>query len=419
MNEEKLKVCLLNDSFPPTIDGVANTVVNYASVINEHYGTPIVLTPKYPKVKDDYPYEVIRYPSLKTQKILGYRAGYPFSNRAFRKVKEAEVDIIHSHCPFISTMISRSLQRICDVPLVFTYHTKFDVEIQKLLGLKMLQKPAINIMVDNISACDEVWVVSEGAGKNLRSLGYQGDYRIMENGVDFPLGKTSDKFNDSIMKKYKIRPDAIKFLFVGRMRWYKGIELILNSLKRIKDIGIDFQMVFAGDGMDFADIKILTKKLDLLDKCIFTGAIIDREELRGIFSVCDLFLFPSLFDTNGIVVREAAACAVPSVLIGNSCASEGITDMETGFIIENSVESMVAKLKVLTEHPEYIKGVGENAQKNIYLSWDDAISKAVERYHVLIENYQPKTFKHTKQSSDKFYNFMNYFYDLRSKFYKN
>ena len=55
-----MKVCLSNDSFPPLIDGVANTVVNYATVIQKKYGSALVATPKYPGVKDDYPFTVLR-----------------------------------------------------------------------------------------------------------------------------------------------------------------------------------------------------------------------------------------------------------------------------------------------------------------------------------------------------------------------
>ena len=42
---EKVNVCLLNDSFPPLIDGVANAVVNYGEIIQEKYGNAIVATP--------------------------------------------------------------------------------------------------------------------------------------------------------------------------------------------------------------------------------------------------------------------------------------------------------------------------------------------------------------------------------------
>ena len=60
----ELNLCLMNDSFPPTIDGVANAVVNYAGHITASHGRCAVATPEYPDVTDDYPFPVIRYPSL-------------------------------------------------------------------------------------------------------------------------------------------------------------------------------------------------------------------------------------------------------------------------------------------------------------------------------------------------------------------
>ena len=78
---ENLHVCLINDSFPPTIDGVANAVVNYARVITEKRGEAAVLTPYYPEADDSgYPFRVLRYPSVDTRKLVGYRAGIPFSS---------------------------------------------------------------------------------------------------------------------------------------------------------------------------------------------------------------------------------------------------------------------------------------------------------------------------------------------------
>ena len=45
---EMLNVCLINDSFPPAIDGVANAVTNYARIIARDYGSPTVVTPGTP-----------------------------------------------------------------------------------------------------------------------------------------------------------------------------------------------------------------------------------------------------------------------------------------------------------------------------------------------------------------------------------
>ena len=70
-----MRVCLANDSFPPLIDGVSNTVVNYGNIIQSKYGAAIVATPRYPDVKDEYPFEVVRYASLNTVKLVGHRTG--------------------------------------------------------------------------------------------------------------------------------------------------------------------------------------------------------------------------------------------------------------------------------------------------------------------------------------------------------
>ena len=191
---EPYSISLLNDSFPPLIDGVANTVVNYARELTKLGDRAIVVTPEHPDADDSrFPFPVARYPSVDTRRLFGYLAGYPFSPETLRQLKEQKVDLLHSHCPVMSTILARSIRDVVDAPLVFTYHTKFDVDVAKLLRGRLLQESALYVLASNISACDEVWVVSHGAGENLRSIGYQGDYHVMENGVDMPRGRVSEE----------------------------------------------------------------------------------------------------------------------------------------------------------------------------------------------------------------------------------
>ena len=90
----KLNVCLINDSFPPAIDGVANAVTNYAKIIARDFGTPTVVTPWYPDADDTgYPFSVVRYPSVDMTKLVGYRAGLPFSPEIAAKLEKAGFDI--------------------------------------------------------------------------------------------------------------------------------------------------------------------------------------------------------------------------------------------------------------------------------------------------------------------------------------
>ncbi len=392
---EKLNVCLMNDSFPPVIDGVANTVVNYANIIKKDgLGYPFVVTPKVPDADDsDFDYPVIRYHSLNIGDFAGgYRAGVPFSGTTLVESLKQMPNIIHTHCPVISTMIARELRTKCDAPVVFTYHTKFDVDIAKAVKSKHLQADAAKIFVSNIAACDEVWVVSEGAGQNLKSLGYQGEYRVMNNGVDFPKGRATEEAVISAAKEFGVRDDVPILMFVGRLFWYKGIRIILDALKILQE-QMDFQMVFIGKGADEQEIKAYTTELGLDDKVLFTGPIYDREKLRAMNTRGDLFLFPSTYDTNGLVVREAAACGLPAIVIKDSCAAEGITDGRNGFFCEENAPSMASKLSEILKDMDHLHEVGQHAMDEIYISWQDAIHTAFERYHVIIENKKAGLYK--------------------------
>ena len=386
---EKRSICLINDSFPPVIDGVANAVTNYATVIQRDYGDATVVTPYYPDADDSvYPFPVLRYPSIDMTKLVGYRAGFPLSPELMEQVEGRHIDLIHSHCPVTSMVLARMLRQKLNVPLVFTYHTKFDIDIANAIHSKLLQEASIRLLVENISACDEVWTVSRGAGENLRSLGYQGNYIVMPNGVDFPAGRLGEDKVRAVGADLDLPEGVPLFLFVGRMMWYKGLRIILDALKQLKDEGQDFRMVFVGKGTDGDAIRAYAGELGLCDKVFFEAPCYDREVIRAWYCRADLFLFPSTFDTNGLVVREAAACGLASVLIAGSCAAEDVTDGQNGFFIEENADSMAAMLRRLIPQRELMRRVGENAQKEIYISWDDSIANACRRYEVVLDNFR-------------------------------
>lgn len=388
MSDKKLNVCLLNDSFPPLIDGVATTVINYARIIQNELGSATVVTPSYPGAEDNYDFPVVRYSSLSTEKQLGYRAGYPFSASILEAMKNEQFDIIHSHCPFSSTVFARNLKEKNGSPMIMTYHTKFDEDIKRILESPLLEPQITKFVVQNISVCDEVWTVSRGAGENLRSIGYEGDYVIMQNGVDFPKGKAADEDVDALRTTYELSAEIPLFLFVGRLFWYKGFHVLLDSLKLVKEQGIDFRMMIVGDGGDADAIKAEAERLGIMDKCIFPGAVNDRGELRVYYTAADLFVFPSEYDTNGIVVREAAACELPSLLIKGSCAAEDFTHYKDAIIVENNAEAISKELIYAAQHTDALVKLGESAMNDVYLSWEDAVKRAYERYQIVIDNFR-------------------------------
>lgn len=388
-----MKIGLFNDSFPPTIDGVANTVINYARILTDMNDAVTVVTPRYPHVEDDYPFEVYRYHSARFPGEMPYRVGNPFSPAAVRSVYKRKFDVMHVHSPWASSVFAHEVALLARkrIPTVLTYHTKFDVDIDRYLQNRQFKKIARRFVRTNVKYADEVWAVSQGTVSSLRTIGYQGDVIIMPNGTDFPRGKAPREDVAEIDRIFRTENEELVFLYCGRMMWYKNIQIILDSLKNIAAEGVPFKAFFVGDSPDRASIEAYARKQGLGDRTIFTGAITDRARVRAFFSRADLFLFPSTYDTSGLVVKEAAACGCASALIAGSCASEGVTDGETGLLSPTEdAEGFTKTILAAVRRPGFLKELGLAAQDKVYYSWEESVSAARVRYEKLAEDFQRK-----------------------------
>ena len=414
--KDKLRVVLLNDSFPPMIDGVANVILNYAEILTELGMDVLVATPDYPGVRDEYPFEVLRYKSLDTTKLVGYRTGYPFDEEMLRRIEEFMPDVIHTHCPVVSAILARVLRKITGAPMILTYHTKFDIELSKYIKSDVVRDAARVLLIENIAAADDVWVVSRGAGENLVSMGFEGRYTVMENGVDFPRGGVSPEEAERIDALHDLPAGVPVYLFVGRMMWYKGVRLILDALKRIREEGNDFRMIFIGDGAEKEEMIRYGEEAGLSDRLIFTGAVSDRSLLRAYFTRADLFLFPSTFDTNGIVVREAAACGLASVLVRGSCAAEGIEDGESGLLAEEDAASVAGILSRYAHDREGMRKLGENAMNEIYVPWRVSVERALLRYREVLAMDSRGELHNSDSSRENYFSFIRDIYERNERF---
>lgn len=389
--KKKLKVAIGTDAFPPTTDGISNVAQNYAYEINKGLGEAVVVTPKNPNQLDyRYDYEIFRYKSWWVPSKEGYSVGWPFKDELHQQIIDMNFDILHSHAPLATSYYFRRVVEKKPIPVVLTYHTKYEYDFDRRIPTKPARNFAYRFLLNNINAADEVWVTSNGTAESLRKVGYQGDYVVMPNGCDLPKMNVSDSDIAMIKRKHNIPENVPIFLYTGRMIWYKNIELILEACAKLKNDGKNFRLIMLGFGADENAIKRKINKIGLKDFVIWTGKILDRKEIQGYYGVADILLFPSVFDTNGLVVREAAACATPSLLVRDSCAAEGIADGKTGFLCMESAHSIASVLSSIMDNKELLKTVGLNAQNEIYISWEDAVKKAYDRYYVVIDNFNKK-----------------------------
>jgi len=396
-----MNVAIITDSFPPMMDGVSRSALGYAKALHEGgHGKSIVIAPRVPRLEYDYPFPVYAFPSIKVL-YDEYRAGHPFVPHLVRKLKAMNIDILHAHSPFISMTLARELRRYLKIPIVFTQHTKWDFDIAEAVSSKILQKRIERFAYSNLSRADDLWAVSRGAGEHLISRGYNGGYIVMPNGTDFPQCSIDSESLEQINIRYNL-PDGVPvLLFVGRMMWYKNVGLILDTLELLHKSQFDFRMFFVGDGEDLSEIKKKTEDKGLSGLVHFVGRVNDRKVLMSYFARSDLFVFLSTYDNAPLVIREAAACACPALVSYGSSTAEIINDGVNGFAVKENAVYAADAIRTIFSDRKRLEDVSLAASQQVYLTWDKAIERAVERYHVVKDAYDYDRSKYKRKNRHK------------------
>ncbi len=381
-----------NDSYFPIMDGVGMTTHNYAWWLNEKYGKSMVIAPKVKDYKDNVDYKVHRFKSVLLPGMNPYRVGLPLIDISFKKkIKKIKFDLLHAHCPFISGQLAAKLAAKLNVPLVTTFHTKYRDDFKKVINNELFIDFLVKLTLDFYNSADLVLVPNNATGQTLRDYGYNGSYEIMRNGTDMLIPDKGKylKYRKKGLDLIDAGTDEFVMLFVGQHRWEKNVRLIIDALKMLHESGESFLMVFVGEGYASGEMMKLVRHYKIQDRVAFLGVLTDRLKLQNIYAAADLLVFPSIYDNSPLVLQEAAAFDVPSVVVRNSSSAEGILDGVNGFLVENEVVSLSNTISDLMKHPKAIKKAGEGARQSIYHPWEGIVDDVYQRYVELIKEHQP------------------------------
>ena len=377
---------LFNDSYPPIIDGVAITVQNYAKWMQLQGKDVCVVTPKAPDYTDTDPFPVYRYPSIPLISRKPYRLGLPDIDIALQtKLEKIPFSLVHAHCPFTSGLLALKIAKERKIPLVATFHTKYRDNFEQALHSKKLVDLMVKELVYFYNQADEVWIPQESVEDTLRDYGYKGKLVVMNNGTDFCTDQQPDILKKTARNKLGIADDEMVLLYVGQLVWEKNLRLIIDALSKSRNI--KFKMIFVGTGYAENELKLLAENLQLSSFIVFPGLISDRQVLKDYYAAADLFLFPSLYDTWALVVREAAALYTPSLMLKKSIASTAITDNVNGFLIDEDPDLLASKLYDLSQNRQLLRTTGVNAALSLTKSWEDIVSEVLDRYDYLIKKH--------------------------------
>ena len=370
----------LTETYPPQRDGVGRVTMAYCQALEKAGHTVYYIAPEDPNHTSVEGLNTILYKSVH---IPGqnYQLGLGALSWDFKKqIREIPFDILHIHSPFLSAAIAKDMTDIRpDLPVVATFHSKYYDDFYRATHSKLLAKNVVNGIVRVYNRCDAVWTVNQETAQVLHEYGFQGNIQVAPNGTnvhDIDYDRAAET-----RSRLGLAEDRTVLLFVGQIDDKKNISSILRACAILKRQGMVFTLLLAGTGPNREELEKLRDELELTDRVGFLGFVSNGDELRSLYTLADLFVFPSVYDNAPMVVREAAACGTPAVLVRGSCSAESVIDGENGFLCENSPEDIA---RCIREALPRAATVGMRARATIPKPWDEIIQNVIQQYEALI-----------------------------------
>ena len=369
------------DTFFPTIDGVVRTVHNYADSMNAMGACSCVVAPNISdSYEDDFPYEVFRCKSLQLP-LNEYRLAAPSLTPGLSDYLErGGFQLFHVHSPFTVGHYALRQARRLGIPVVATFHSKYYDDVLNVTHSPAAAREMTKYIVKFYENADSVWAVSRGTADTLRGYGYSGDIFIVDNGTDYAYPAQPELLRRRAMEQFTIPAGKPVILFVGHQIWQKNLRLVLDTAAELKLRGLDYQMLIVGDGYCAESIKAYAASLELGESVRFLGQVSDMELMKGLYLSSSLFFFPSMYDNAPLVLREASAMGVPSLLLRGSNAAEKVRDGYNGYLTDNSSDTAARRICAVLADPEGLHKTGAAARSTISRPWNEIIPRVAEKY---------------------------------------
>lgn len=174
------------------------------------------------------------------------------------------------------------------------------------------------------------------------------------------------------------RSDPPSFLYVGRLKRYKGVEHALRALAVVRREVPAVRLDVAGSGDDRGRLEALAVELGLGDAVTFHGFVTEAEKLR-LFRTTWANVFPSPKEGWGITVMEAAAAGTPSIASDSPGLRDSVVAGRTGWLVPHGdAEALARQMLLLVRNPGLVAETGRAARAHA-IEWDwDAAARATE-----------------------------------------
>lgn len=372
----KIKILQVNKLYFPWIGGVEKVVQEISEGLREKAEVSVLVCQPKGKGSEEVYNEIPVTRAGSLGMLRSMPISFSFINK-FRKLSK-NADIIQFHFPFplgdLACLLSHYKGKV-----VIWWHC----DIIKQKNIMFLYK---HIMKRFLKRADLILTAAKEnieCSKHLKE--FKDKCRVIPFGIDIKKYEESPKV--SILTEMLNSKKNMKVLFVGRLVYYKGLDILIDAFANTRNA----ELFIVGVGRLDKSLREKVESLEMSDKVHFIGRLSD-DELKSAFSDCDFFVLPSVANTEafGLVQLEAMVYGKPVI---NTALYTGVPSVSldgvTGLTVKpGDVCELRSAIQRLVDDKELRKRLGEGAFNRVRECYD--IEKMIEDIYVEYERLLEK-----------------------------
>ena len=398
-SNRSLKIALPTSAFLPYLGGAEVGLHNIALRLLQRGHQPVVIVPfsnfKHLKQENwDLPYEVASFPPRIFALLKSWpKLGLFLINIVFLYFKRRyRFDFWHTTMGYPTgvTMVNFA-QNHNDVHYLIRCAGE-DIQCAAEIGYGARLDPVVDALVRKyLPKAKHLVAISESVADEYRALGIsESQIEYIPNGVD--LNRFSDKSSrNDTRQQLGVADNEILFLAVGRNHKKKNFTALVDAAQIMHDAGISgFRILVVGGGaLELASIAeeknvshLLLLKEHVVPNDHGASLQLPANELLDFYMAADVFSFPSLIETFGIVLVEAMATKLPIITTDGPGCRDLIRNGEDGIMVPaGDIDALAKEMINVILNPEIRDDLSKRAWKRAQdFSWDFVVDRYIDVY---------------------------------------
>ncbi len=363
------KIAIVTETFPPEINGVANTL-NYLCQGLLAGGHQVqVIRPRQVNEQRRAAPATDNTPTLYQHVVSGVplpgypelRLGLPCGRRLTRLWKRQRPDAIYvaTEGPLGWSAV-RAARRL-GIPVSSGFHTNFHT-YSRYYGAGFLESVIAVYLRAFHNRTDCTLVPTERMRRRLETMGVE-RVHVMSRGVDCDRF-SPERRDPSVRARWGLNENDLVVQYVGRLAPEKNLTLAVHCFERLRATHPDVRFMLVGDG------PMRRRLQERHPDYIFCG-MQEGDELARHYACGDIFLFPSKTDTFGNVVLEAMASGLAVVGFDDAAAAEHIRHEQNGMKANlQDDDAYICSVMKLADQPSLLRRIRTQARETaLGLHW--------------------------------------------------